>query len=109
VQHGAVLGRHVGGVDDVLDADRDAVQRADRLAAALALIRGARLRERVLLVEELPRLDGRLELAEALEAALNELFGTQQPFRDAARRLRGGERHRAYITLGSHSPICGKT
>ena len=27
----AILGRHVGGVDDVLDADRDAVERAQRL------------------------------------------------------------------------------
>ena len=61
VQHGAVLGRHVGGVDDVLHADRHAVQRADRLARALALVGRARLRERVLLVEELPRLDLRLE------------------------------------------------
>src|SRR5256885_12147576 len=42
----AVLGRHVGGIDDVLEADRNAVERADRLAAALALVGGAGLRKR---------------------------------------------------------------
>ena len=34
VQHRAVLGRHVGGVDDVLDAHGHAVQRPDRPALA---------------------------------------------------------------------------
>ena len=68
VQHRAVLGRHVGGVDDVLQADRHAVQRADRLARAPALVGGARLVERELLVEEGPGLHLGLERADALEA-----------------------------------------
>ncbi len=41
VQHGAVLGRHVVSVDDVLDADRQAVQRPER-PAALAMSSSAR-------------------------------------------------------------------
>ena len=87
MQHGAVLRRHVGGVDDVLDAHGNAVERPDRLAAATALIGGPRLRERVLLVEKLPRLHRGLERPNALEAALHQLFGAQHAPVDALRGL----------------------
>jgi hypothetical protein len=96
VQHRAVLGRHVGGVEDVLHAHRHAVQRPDRLARALALVGRARLRQRVLLVQESPRLHLRLERADALEAGLDQLLRSQPAFTDFARGVGRGEHHFAY-------------
>jgi hypothetical protein len=90
VQHRAVLGRHVAGVEDVLHAHRHPVQRPDRLARALALVGGARLRQRVLLVQERPGLDLRLERADALEAGLHQLFRRQPAFSDFARGVGRG-------------------
>ena len=46
-QRRAAFGRVVGGVEDVLDADRNAMQRADRMAVAAALVERARLRQRI--------------------------------------------------------------
>src|SRR3990172_7579309 len=46
VQHRAILGRHVGGVDDVLDADGYPVQCTGGMALATVQIARARLRER---------------------------------------------------------------
>jgi hypothetical protein len=74
VERAAVLGRHVAGVDDVLEADRYPAERPDRLARAPQLVRGTGLRERMLLVEEGPRLHGRLDLPDALEAGADQLF-----------------------------------
>ena len=42
-----------------------------------------------------------------LEARLDQLFGGELAFADLLRRLRRRQAHLAYITLGSHSPICG--
>src|SRR5262249_53379737 len=53
------FGRVVRGVDDVLDRDRNAVQRAEGVALGTALVERARLRERVLAVE----MDERFDLA----------------------------------------------
>ena len=91
MQHGAVLRRHVGRIDDVLDADRNAIQGTDRRAAASALVRCAGLRECMVFVEKLPRLDRRLDLASALEACAHELLGREQPLGHPARRLGGGK------------------
>ena len=85
VQYRAVLGRHVGGVDDVLDADRNAVQGADRLARALALVCRARLLKRVLLVEECPCLHLRFHLATALEAGPHQVLRRECAFADQPR------------------------
>jgi hypothetical protein len=74
MEHRAVLGRHVGGVDDVLDADRQAVQGPERPAALALLVGGARLPERVLRVEERPGLDLGLARLDPLQAGLDELL-----------------------------------
>ena len=55
----AELGRHVAGVEDVLDADRHAVERAQRLARLAMRVGGLRLPHRVLAVEERPGLHRR--------------------------------------------------
>ena len=60
----AHLGRQVGGVDDVLDADRHAVQRPARRAA----VELARLRERQFRIDAGPGVDVVLALSDASEA-----------------------------------------
>ena len=87
VDGGVVLGRHVGRVEDVLDADGNAVKRAAR---GLAIER-ARLRERQLGVEERPGPDLLLARGNAREAGFDELLARQLPGRDQARGLGGGE------------------
>ena len=88
----AVLGRHVGGVDDVLDADGDAMQRADALACPARRVGRLRLLERALAVEERPGADLRLERIDAGEAGANQLLATVMlPRGDARGGLGGGE------------------
>ena len=83
VDRAAALGRQVRGVDDVLDADRDAVQRPARgLRVALA-----RLGERGAGVEVRPRPDGLLALGDPLEARGDERRRGQIPGGDPPRRL----------------------
>ena len=65
---GAVLGRQIGGVEDVFDADRHAVQRARGLAGAKGGIGFARMRQRELGIEMLPCLNLALALGDAIEA-----------------------------------------
>jgi hypothetical protein len=56
-QRGAHAGRHVGGFDDVLDADGQAVDRRERGAAGVALRRCIGRAARAGQVEVLERLD----------------------------------------------------
>ena len=55
-QRRAELGGHVAGVEDVLDADRHAVQRPDRLALLAVIVGRLGLPQGVLAVEERPGL-----------------------------------------------------
>ena len=115
MQHGAVLGGHVDGVDDVLQADRHAVQRPDGAALAPVGVAGAGLGQRMGLVQVLPGLHLALGLADALQAGLHQLLGVEQPVADALRRVARGQpfelassRQRPYRALGSHSAMPGK-
>ena len=94
VDRRAVGGRHVGGVDDVLDADRQAVQRPARLLV-VAL---PRRRDRLVGVDVRPRVQLALALADPLQALAHELLGAQLAFieepdglgrRDHPGRVRG--------------------
>src|SRR5258706_8512289 len=89
MQRRAVFGRHVRGVDDVLDADRYAAEGSGRLTRAAQVIRGARLRKREILVEEGPGLNLRLCRANALEASADELFAAEASLLDQPHGLRG--------------------
>src|SRR5262249_14708165 len=71
----AEFGRVIRGVDDVLDRDRNAVQRAEGVALRAALVERARLRERVLAVEMDERLDLAVEGFNAVEAGADILRG----------------------------------
>src|SRR5262249_53210946 len=63
----AALGRVIRRIDDVLDRDRNAMQRADRMAVRAALIEATRLRERMVTIEMRERLDLAVEPFNALE------------------------------------------
>ena len=94
VQHGAVLGRHVGGVEDVLDADRNAVQRPHRLAVGAGFVERARLAAGVLRIEKGPGLDVAVDLLDAGEAGFRYLLGGNGAV--TQRGDRGGERRRFF-------------
>ena len=68
-QRRALAGRHVGGLDDVLDRDRHAVDRRQRLAVAPARGRGVGGLDRAVLVQLDEGADGGIELGDALEAS----------------------------------------
>ena len=92
VQHGAVLGRHVGGVDDVLDADRQAVQRAGGVALArtrstLRACSSARFSS-----TKAQACTALVVGADAREAARHELLGAGAPFAERGQRLGRAER-----------------
>jgi hypothetical protein len=82
VQHGAVLGRHVLSVDDVLDRHRHAVQRARGPALTPLPVAGARLPERVLRVEKRPRLYALVHFVHAREAGFGQLLGADRAVAD---------------------------
>src|SRR5262249_53495439 len=75
-QRRAVLGRHVGGLDDVLDAERHAVDRRSRPALAPplgGLVGGC---TRALKIEMNERTNLRFERSEIGKAALKEIAGS---------------------------------
>src|SRR5262249_12048830 len=97
---GSVLGRHISGVDDVLDADRDAIERTDTLALAARRVRGARLGQGMLAVEMGEGLHIGLALSNAVQTRRDQLFRRCRPIADGLRGL--GCRQlcqRAHITL----------
>jgi hypothetical protein len=69
------FGRIIRGVDDVLDRDRNAVQRAEGVALRAALVERARLRERVLAVEVDERFDLAVESFDAVETSADIILG----------------------------------
>jgi hypothetical protein len=66
----AVLGRHVGGIDDVLDANGNASQRT----ALGILVERACLRHDKVGIEELPCLHRRLSRSDAFQAGARDCF-----------------------------------
>ena len=81
----AVLRRHVAGVDDVLDRDRNAVQRTARLLR----VPRACIRQHLLRIDVRPRLHGFLARRDSRETILGELDRGELPRRDQRRRFRG--------------------
>ena len=72
--HGrAELGRHVVRIEDVLDADRHAVQRTKRLALHAMQIGCLSLPHREIAVEKCPGLDVRIDLVDPREAIVHQL------------------------------------
>jgi len=98
---GAELGRIIRGVDDVLDRDWNAVQRADRVSLRAALVERARLRERVLAVEMGECLDLAVEGFDAVEAGAGIFLGRN----GAAGDFRCGLACSQYDELVGHSGV----
>ena len=91
VEDGAVLGRQIARVDDVLQPDRHAVQRPGRAAGAAEAIRRLRLPHDVVGIEMRPRLHLRLALGDPRQARLGELDRLDRAARDLVARLKRGE------------------
>src|SRR4029079_17532635 len=71
MDRGAIAGRHVAGVEDILDADRNAVERAPpRLAVTCP-----RLRDSEVAVDIGPGADGGIALGNAGKARLDQRLG----------------------------------
>ena len=96
-QRRAAFGRIVGGIEDVLDADRNAVQRTDRQPIAATLVERARLRERVVTVEMDEGVDLVVERRDAIEAGTDILGRRYRALRDLLGRLRCGEGRRIAV------------
>src|SRR4030095_6896943 len=69
------LGRHVAGVDDVLDAERHAGERAARAGLVLS----TRALDNLRRIEKLPREPLRLALLDALQARAYDRFARRGP------------------------------
>ncbi len=91
VQRRAVLGRHVRGVDDVLEAHRHPVERSGGRARAARLVGRARLRERVLRIQIGPGLELGFRRLHPGQAGLDQGGGVQRPFTDQAGGGGGGQ------------------
>ena len=89
-----VAGRHVVGVDDVLDADRHAAQHAFPDGVG-----GLGLGDRQVGIEEGPGLHDGLALGDAIEAVAHQLLGGERACLDAGDGFGGAERlHSALLT-----------
>ena len=97
----AEFGRVIRGIDDVLDRDRDAVQRPDRVALRAALVERARLRERVLAVEMDERLDLAVEGFDAVETGADIILGRNGAAGDFRCGLGRGQRRQPIVGHGS--------
>ncbi len=98
---GAIRGRHVAGVHDVLDADGDAVKQA----APRAPIEGAGRRDGLLGIEMLPSAHDRLALGDAGEIGARQRLDGETTALDALCGLEGGEMGQ----VGHRDPRSGST
>ncbi len=95
----AALGRKVGRIKDILDSDRDAVQRANAPATGLVPVERARLRQRVFGIEMGESLNVAFDRLDPAEASGGIFLGRHRAARDVGgslhRRQRGhvGSRH----------------
>ena len=85
----AAFGRIVAGVDDVLDPDRNAVQRTQRHAPALALVERARLRDGMVGIEMGEGADFRIDRGDTVEAGAGIFLGRDRAARDFGYGMRG--------------------
>ncbi len=91
VERAAALGGHVGGVEDVLDADGHAVQRPEpgaRIARGVGIAGGG---ERKLRIHEGPRAHQGVSTLDAFEARFHQRQRSDFPAGDRRRRAAGGE------------------
>ena len=95
------LGRIVRGVDDVLDRDRNAVQRTERVALHAALVERARLREHMLAIEMGERPDLAVERFDARETGAGIGLGGNRAGGDFGGSLARGQRHKPIVGHGS--------
>ena len=100
-ERGTEFGRIVRGVDDVLDRDRNAVQRAERVAQHTALVEHARLRKHMLAIEMGERSDLAVERFDASETGAGIGLGRNRAARNFRGSLARGQRHKPVVGHGS--------
>jgi hypothetical protein len=91
VDRRAVFGRHVLGIDDVLDADGNAMQRPDAQTLPAPLIGPARLLESEVAVEVGPRLHDLLTFRDPLKAGRDQHLRRDFTRHDAPRGFGRGQ------------------
>ena len=101
-------GRQALGVDQVLHAERQAVQAPKRVAAHHLLLGGAGRRERALEVARHHRVDGGIDLLDAADAALRQLERRQPLGADQRAGLGGGEITRRSVSRKLLIPGAGR-
>src|SRR5262249_50258877 len=73
VQNGAVFGGHVGGIKDILDTHRHAMERTGWFSFTTPSVRRARLSETVVGIEKCPCLDLIIDLSNSCQAGFDYL------------------------------------
>ena len=91
VQRRAILGGHARGIEDVLDADGDAVEGADGVTGAPLRVGGAGSGEQLLRSEEAEGTKLGLAFADPAQARRYELFRAESAGAQLRRGFGGGE------------------
>ncbi len=86
VQYRTALSRIVRGVDDVLDADGQAVQGAGRQAGLAKLIGGLCLLQRFVAIQVSPGTNRRLEFVDTCEAGCYQFLRSEEAILDCRTR-----------------------
>jgi hypothetical protein len=102
----AKLSRVIRGIDDVLDRDRNAVERPDRPTLRAALVESARLRQRMVDVEMDERLDLTIERFNALQAGARIILGRNRAAGDFRGGLARGQMDEPVVGQGCAPPFC---
>ena len=97
VQDRAIFGRHVMGIEDILDAHRHPVQRAQAGSRLAPFLCGLGLGQGVFLVQVGPGADGVLDLLYAVEARSHQFFRSQLAVADFAGGVGGGQTGRSGV------------
>ncbi len=87
----AEFGRHVAGIENVLNADRNPMQRSNRPALLALAVRDLRLAQGMVAVEEGPGLHLGINLIDTGEAAAHEFDRRNPAFANVRGRLRKPE------------------
>jgi hypothetical protein len=75
MEDGSIFGRHIGGIENILDPDRNTVERTEIPSILAQAIRPARPFECVLWIQERPGLDGLIRFGDPRQGSANQLLG----------------------------------
>ena len=106
----APLGRHVGGVEDVLDADRDAMQRPERRFAPARGVKGRSLSTHHRRIDEGPGFQLRLLVRDPLQTCLGDFGRADRTATKCRSKVGGGSFDQGRVqNLPRCNGECGRT